>query len=364
MKSSQFEPIYQHGSQEKTGVLLINLGTPDEPTAKALRPYLKEFLSNARIIEIPKWIWWPILHGIILTFRPKKSAEKYAQIWMPEGSPLKVHTKRQTDLLREMLQKQTGPAPIVEYAMNIGSPSIANVMQQMVKQGCERILVLPLFPQYAASSTAAAIDNVFGVLSKMRNMPAVRTVKQYHDDPGYIASLAQNIREYWEQNGKPEKLIMSFHGVPRATLDKGDPYHCLCQKTGRLLGEALTLNADQYQVCFQSRFGRAEWLTPYTSDTLQQLGKEKTQRVDVVCPGFVADCLETLEEIAIEAKNTFISAGGQEFHYIPCLNERDDWIQALGEITRFNLQGWLEHEQSNERAEQSRKLALKMGAKD
>lgn len=363
MKSSQSEPIYQHGSQEKTGVLLINLGTPDEPTAKALRPYLKEFLSNARIIEIPKWIWWPILHGIILTFRPKKSAEKYTQIWMPEGSPLKVHTERQTALLREMMQKQTGPAPIVEYAMNIGSPSIADVMQQMVRQGCERILVLPLFPQYAASSTAAAIDNVFGVLSKMRNMPAVRTVKQYHDDPGYIASLAQNIREYWEQNGKPEKLIMSFHGVPRATLDKGDPYHCLCQKTGRLLGEALTLNADQYQVCFQSRFGRAKWLTPYTSDTLQQLGKKKTQRVDVVCPGFVADCLETLEEIAIEAKNTFISAGGQEFHYIPCLNEREDWIQALGEITRFNLQGWLEHEQSNERAEQSRKLALKMGAK-
>jgi protoporphyrin/coproporphyrin ferrochelatase len=364
MKSNQPEPIYQHGCQEKTGVLLINLGTPDKPTAKALRPYLKEFLSNSRIIEIPKLIWWPILHGIILTFRPKKSAEKYAQIWMPEGSPLKVYTERQTVLLREILQKQKNPAPIVKYAMNIGSPSVADVMQEMVKQGCGRILVLPLFPQYAASSTAAAMDNVFSVLSKMRNMPAVRTVKQYHDDPGYIAALAQNIREYWAQNGKPDKLIMSFHGVPRATLDKGDPYHCLCQKTGRLLGEALTLNSDQYQVCFQSRFGRAKWLTPYTSDTLQQLGKEKTQRVDVVCPGFVSDCLETLEEIAIEARNTFIGAGGQEFHYIPCLNERDDWIQALYEITCLNLQGWLEPEQSEGEAERSRKLALEMGAKE
>lgn len=364
MKSEKSKPIYQHGSPKRTGVLLINLGTPDAPTAKAVRPYLKEFLSNERIIEIPKWIWWPILHGIILNFRPKKSAEKYAQIWMPEGSPLKVHTERQTALLREMLKKQTGTVPIVEYAMNIGSPSIAAVMQQMDKQGCERILVLPLFPQYAASSTAAAMDNVFSVLSKMRNMPAIRTVKQYHDDPDYIAALAQNVREYWEQNGKSDKLIMSFHGVPRATLDKGDPYHCFCQKTGRLLAEALALKTNQYQVCFQSRFGRAKWLTPYTSDTLQQLGKEKIQRVDVICPGFVSDCLETLEEIAIEARNTFIGAGGQEFHYIPCLNERNDWIQALSKITCLNLQGWQDPEQSEEETKQSQELALKMGAKE
>ena len=328
-----------------------------------MRPYLKEFLSNERIIEIPKWIWWPILHGIILTFRPKKSAEKYAQIWMPEGSPLKVYTERQTVLLRNALEKRTNPAPIVEYAMNIGSPSITDVMQRMSELGCERILVLPLFPQYAASSTAAAMDNVFATLNKMRNMPAVRTIKHYHDEPGYIAALAQNIREYWERYGRPDKLIMSFHGVPRATLDKGDPYHCYCQKTGRLLAESLMLNSDQYQVCFQSRFGRAKWLTPYTSETLEQMGKEKTQRADVVCPGFVSDCLETLEEIAIEARKTFLDSGGQEFHYIPCLNERDDWIQTLADITYRNLQGWLGLEQTQEESEQSRRLALQLGAK-
>lgn len=362
MTSVLTEPIYQHGTQMRTGVLLINLGTPDAPTANALRPYLKEFLSNPRIIEIPKWIWWPILHGIILNFRPKKSAEKYAQIWMPEGSPLKVYTERQTDLLRNALEKRTSPAPMVEYAMNIGSPSVADVMQRMSNQGCERILILPLFPQYAASSTAAAMDNVFATLNTMRNMPAIRTVKHYHDEPGYIAALAHNINDYWEQNGKPDKLIMSFHGVPRATLDKGDPYHCYCQKTGRLLAEALLLNADQYQVCFQSRFGRAEWLTPYTSDTLMQMGKDKIRRVDVVCPGFVSDCLETLEEIAIEARKTFLEAGGQTFHYIPCLNDRDDWIQALTDIAHRNLQGWLGLAQSKEETEQSRELAIKLGA--
>ncbi len=358
------EPKYQHGSQNKIGVLLVNLGTPDAPTAQALRPYLKQFLSNSRVIEIPRWIWWPILYGFILTFRPKKSAEKYAQIWMPEGSPLKVHTERQTQLLQDSLAKRTQSTLVVEYAMNIGNPSIAEVLKRMKEQGCERILVIPLFPQYASSSTAAAMDGVFSELKKMRNMPAIRTVKQYHDNPDYIAALAKNINEYWDINGKPNKLIMSFHGVPRYTLDKGDPYHCYCQKTGRLLAEALALNTDQYQVCFQSRFGRAKWLTPYTTTTLKQLGEDKTLRVDVVCPGFVSDCLETLEEIAIEEKNTFIQAGGREFHYIPCLNEREDWIQALSNIAYTNLQGWLDLEQSEECLKKSEKLALEMGAEE
>ena len=356
------EPTYQHGSQNKTGVLLVNLGTPDAPTPQALRPYLKQFLSNSRVIEIPRWIWWPILYGFILTLRPKKSAEKYAQIWTPDGSPLKVHTERQTQLLLDALAKRTQSPVVVEYAMNIGNPSIAEVLKRMKEQGCERILVIPLFPQYASSSTAAAIDGVFAELEKMRNMPAIRTVKQYHDDPDYIAALAKNINEYWDVNGKPDKLIMSFHGVPRYTLDKGDPYHCYCQKTGRLLAEALALNTDQYQVCFQSRFGRAKWLTPYTSETLIQLGKDNTSRVDVVCPGFVSDCLETLEEIAIEGKDTFTKAGGQEFHYIPCLNEHESWIQALSNIAYTNLQGWLDLEQAEENLEKSKDLALKMGA--
>ncbi|MGZ0018856.1 ferrochelatase [Nitrosomonas sp. wSCUT-2] len=353
---------YQHGSPSRTGVLLINLGTPDAPTAQALHPYLKEFLSNRRVIEVPRLIWWPILHGFILPFRPKESAGKYAKIWMPEGSPLKVHTERQTRLLREALQSRFNNAPVVEYAMNIGKPSVATVMTNMQAQGCDRILVIPLFPQYAASSTAAAMDNVFDVLGTMRNQPAIRTVKHYHDHPGYIAALAQNVRDYWATHGQPDKLIISFHGTPRASLDKGDPYHCYCQKTGRLLAEALALQTEQYAVCFQSRFGKAQWLTPYTAVTLEQLGKEQTRRVDIVCPGFVADCLETLEEIAIEAKHTFIQAGGKEFHYIPCLNERHDWIEALADIASANLQGWLDQEVSEEAAQQTKKRALTLGA--
>ncbi|MBS0498619.1 MAG: ferrochelatase [Proteobacteria bacterium] len=356
--------IYQHGSPNRTGVLLINLGTPDAPTAQALRPYLQEFLSNPRVIEVPRLIWWPILHGFILPFRPKASAEKYAKIWIAEGSPLKVHTERQTERLREVLSARLKNPPLVEYAMNIGKPSVADVLTRMQQQGCERILVIPLFPQYAASSTAAAMDNVFAVLNKMRNQPALRTVKQYHDHPGYIAALAQNVRDYWDAHGRPDKLIISFHGTPRASLDKGDPYHCACQKTGRLLAEALALDANQYAVCFQSRFGKAKWLTPYTAVVLEQLGKEQTQRVDVICPGFVSDCLETLEEIAIEAKNTFIQAGGKEFHYIPCLNERSDWIEALADITCTHLQGWLDIEITEEAAKLSRELALAMGAND
>lgn len=355
---------YQHGSRNRTGVLLVNLGTPDAPTAQALRPYLKEFLSNPRVIEVPRVIWWPILHGFILPFRPKASAEKYAKIWMPEGSPLKVHTERQTKLLREALQARLNNPPMVEYAMNIGKPSVATILNNMREQGCERILVIPLFPQYAASSTAAAMDNVFTALSRMRNQPAIRSVKQYHDVPAYIAALTHNVRDYWDTHGRPDKLIISFHGTPRSSLDKGDPYHCACQKTGRLLAETLALDANQYVVCFQSRFGKAKWLTPYTAVTLEQLGKSQTQRVDVICPGFVSDCLETLEEIAIEGRNTFIQAGGKEFHYIPCLNERNDWIQALADITCTHLQGWLDSEVSEEATQLSRKLALEMGAKN
>ncbi|MEE8288328.1 MAG: ferrochelatase [Nitrosomonadaceae bacterium] len=358
------EPIYQHGSSSRIGILLVNLGTPDAPTPRALRPYLKEFLSNSRVIEIPRWVWWLVLNGVILNTRPKKSAEKYALIWTPEGSPLKVHTERQTRLLLGFIGERIKPVPLVEYAMSIGNPSISKVLARMKQHRCERILVLPLYPQYAASSTAAALDTVFTQLRKMRNVPAIRTVKHYHDHPGYINALAQNVRDYWKKTGKPDKLVMSFHGVPRFTLDKGDPYHCECQKTGRLLAEALNLGTSQFQICFQSRFGKTEWLKPYTTEILEQLGKQNARRIDVVCPGFVSDCLETLEEIAIEGRTTFVQAGGQEFHYIPCLNERDDWIHVLADIALANLQGWLGLEKSEEEAEQSRQRGIKMGAKE
>jgi protoporphyrin/coproporphyrin ferrochelatase len=357
------EPSYTHGSVEKTAILLINLGTPEAPTAQTVKPYLREFLSDPRVVEIPKPVWWLILNGIILNTRPKKSAAKYASIWMPEGSPLKVHTERQTILLQGYLGEKTKGTPVVvDYAMRYGNPSITDVLARLKAQNCQRILLVPLYPQYAASATATALDAVFGELQQMRNMPAVRSIKHFHDDAGYIKASVQNIRDYWTLHGRPDKLVMSFHGVPRYTLDKGDPYHCECMKSGRLIAEELGLNKEQYIVSFQSRFGRAEWIKPYTTATLKELGKHGTKRVDVVCPGFVADCLETLEEIAQEGKEDFQHAGGGEYHYIPCLNERPDWIHALTDLVLDNLHGWLSKPDPVQ-LEQNRLLALAAGAK-
>jgi len=356
------EPAYTHGTAAKTGILLVNLGTPDAPTAKAVRPYLKQFLGDARVVEIPKALWWLILNGIILNVRPKKSAEKYASVWLKEGSPLRVYTEQQAVKLRGFLGERT-PAPcIVDFAMTYGNPSIPDALRRLKEQNCQRILVVPLFPQYAASSTAPAFDQVFAELQQLRNQPALRTVRNFHDNPGYIQALAANINAYWVKHGRPEKLLMSFHGVPQYTQDLGDPYHCECHKTGRLLSEALGLTKDQYAVSFQSRFGRAEWIKPYTTATLLELGKQKTRRVDVVCPGFVADCLETLEEIAMEGREDFQHAGGGEYHYIPCLNGNDEWIHALTDLVMDNLQGWLTEPDAAKR-EQGRLLALAMGAK-
>jgi ferrochelatase len=357
----QIEPTYTHGTPVKTGILLINLGTPEAPTAEAVRPYLKEFLSDPRVVEIPKAIWWPILNGIILNTRPKKSAKKYAKVWLPEGSPLRVHTAKQAVQLQGYLGERTKTPFLVDYAMRYGSPSIPSVLRKLREQNCQRILVVPMYPQYAASSTATAFDIVFAELQQMRNTPALRTIKNFHDHPGYIKAMANNINEYWIKNGRPEKLVMSFHGLPQFSLDKGDPYHCECHKTGRLLAQELGLKPEQYFLSFQSRFGKAEWLKPYTTATLKQLGKQKTKRVDVVCPGFVADCLETLEEIAMEGKEDFQHAGGGEFNYIPCLNERNDWMHALTDMVMDNLQGWLIAPNAAE-LEQGRLRALAMGA--
>ncbi len=357
----QTEPSYTHGTPEKTGILLINLGTPDEPTAQAVRPYLKEFLGDPRVVEIPRLVWWLILNGIILNVRPKKSAAKYASIWLDAGSPLRVHTERQTALLKDWLQQKTPTPLVVEYAMRYGQPSIASALQKLKALNCQRILVVPMYPQYAASTTATATDIVFRELQQMRNTPALRTIKHFHDDAAYINALAANINAYWSQHGRPEKLLMSFHGLPKYTLEKGDPYFCECMKTGRLLSEALGLTPAQYAVTFQSRFGKAEWLQPYTSATLEQWGSEKLKRVDVVCPGFVADCLETLEEIAMEGKEEFQHAGGGEYHYIPCMNQDPDWINALGELVLRNLGGWLDTS-STEELEASRRRAQAHGA--
>jgi len=250
----------------------------------------------------------------------------------------------------------------VDYAMRYGRPSIPDKLREMKALRCDRILLVPLYPQYSASATATAFDAAFRCLQDMRNQPAVRTVRGFHDHPGYIAAAAQNVRDYWMKSQRPDVLVMSFHGVPRATLDQGDSYHCECQKTARLLAEALGLKQEQYRITFQSRFGRAEWLKPYTADALVELARQKAGRVDVICPGFVSDCLETLEEIAIEGKAIYLNAGGRDFHFIPCLNERNDWVHALADIVTSNLVGWGDAA-THETLEMSRLRALSMGAK-
>ena len=358
----QTEPAFTHGTPEKTGILLINLGTPDAPTAQAVRPYLKEFLGDPRVVEIPRLLWWFILNGIILNVRPKKSAAKYASVWLPEGSPLRVYTEKQAVLLQGYLHEHTRTPLAIEYAMRYGNPSIPSALRKLKEQNCQRILIVPLYPQYASSTTATATDIVFNELQHWRNTPALRTIKHFHDDAGYIKALAANVNDYWMKNGRPEKLLMSFHGLPRYTLDRGDPYHCECHKTARLLAQELGLNETQYAISFQSRFGKAEWLKPYTTATLKEWGKQQTKRVDVVCPGFVADCLETLEEIAMEGKEDFQHAGGGEYHYIPCLNQRPEWIHALTALVLDNLGGWLA-EPDRAALEQGRQCALGLGAK-
>ena len=359
------EPKYEHGDQLKVGILLANLGTPDAPTAKALRPYLRQFLSDTRIVEIPRIIWWFILNCIILVIRPRKSAEKYASVWTKEGSPLMVHAQKQTQLLRGFLGQKIKSPFAVELGMSYGNPSMQSAIDKLKAQHCNRILVFPLYPQYAASSTASALDAVWRTLLKTRNMPAIRTINHYHDHPAYIAALAQSVREHWRINGKPSKLIMSFHGVPKAHLMNGDPYHCECHKSGRLLAEALDLNKDEYLVAFQSRFGKQEWLKPYLANTLEALGKAKTARIDVICPGFSSDCLETLEEIAMEGKHIFQSNGGGEYHYIPALNESEAWIHAMTQIALENLQGWVSTEwndaEARKDAEMTKLRAQSMG---
>ena len=341
------EPAYVHGTPSRTGVLLVNLGTPAAPTAAALRPYLAEFLSDPRVVEIPRPLWWPILHGIILRTRPAKSAQKYASVWTDEGSPLQVHTEKQAKLLAGFLTAAGQHNLMISWAMRYGAPSIRSRLDEMRGAGCARILVIPLYPQFAASTTASVMDEVANCLRHWRNLPEIRYVRNFGDDPAYIQALAGSVRKHWQHNGQADKLVLSFHGIPRRALDLGDPYHCECQKTARLLGEALQLPADRMLVCFQSRFGKAEWLQPYTQPTLEKLGRQGVRSVDVMCPGFVSDCLETLEEINMECREAFLHAGGARFGYIPCLNESEGWIQALTALSIHHLGNWLAEPQND-----------------
>ncbi|MDM5177238.1 ferrochelatase [Massilia sp. DJPM01] len=334
------EPPFTHGTPTRNAVVLVNLGTPDAPTTAAVRRYLKEFLSDPRVVEIPRAIWWMILHLIILPFRSSKSAAKYASIWTKEGSPLKVHTQKQAILLRGLLGERGHDSVKVVMAMRYGSPSLPEVLDQLKAENCERIAILPAYPQYSGTTTGSISDAVFAHYAGVRNVPELRMIKHYHDQDGYIDALRDSVLAHWKINGRGDKLVMSFHGVPKRTLMLGDPYHCECHKTARLLAAKLGLSSEQYLVSFQSRFGKAEWLQPYTAPTLVQMAKDGLKRVDLICPGFTSDCLETLEEIAMEAKHDFEAAGGREFHYIACLNESPTWIAGLADITEQHLGGW------------------------
>jgi protoporphyrin/coproporphyrin ferrochelatase len=347
-----------HGNIPKVGILVSNLGTPDAATRSAVRRYLKEFLSDSRVVEIPKPIWWLILNIIILNVRPSKSAKKYQSVWMPEGSPLLVHTQRQAQLLKGFLGQQIKTPFEVTVGMRYGNPSLQSAVDDLKSKGCNRILLLPMYPQYASSTTGTLMDKLGDVLKGMRHVPAVRTVRAFHDHPAYIKAIADNIEAHWMKNGRGDHLLMSFHGLPKFHLDKGDPYHCECLKTGRLIAERLGLAKDKYSVSFQSRFGGAEWLKPYTTETLQTLAKKGIKALDVACPGFAADCLETLEEIADEGKHDFISAGGKAYQYIPVANSTPAFMYALTAVAMENLGGWVSDHYDAAQAQQEAQASL------
>ncbi|HET9670595.1 MAG TPA: ferrochelatase [Casimicrobiaceae bacterium] len=341
------EPPFAHDRVAKVGVLIVNLGTPEAPTPAAVRAYLGEFLTDPRVVEIPSFAWRPLLHGVVLRVRPAKSAARYELIWTKDGSPLAIHTRKQKVLLsgalgqRMKAQGFDAEGVVVDQAMRYGRPSIGDGIDRLRAAACERILVVPLYPQYSASTTGSVVDAVGTHLATLRRVPGLRIIDTYHDDPGYVGALAAHVNEYWMRHGRPEHLVLSFHGLPRRALARGDPYHCYCQATARLLARELGVEPSQWTIAFQSRFGRGRWLEPATANVLAKLGGQRLRRVDVFAPGFVADCLETLEELAIEGKRTYQAAGGGDYHVLPCLNEHPRFIAALTDLVMANLHGWL-----------------------
>ena len=327
-------PDHPEVQPRRIGILLTNLGTPDAPEAGAVRRYLAEFLTDPRVIEIPPWLWRPILHGVVLRTRPAKSAHAYRQVWTNEGSPLAAITRRQA----QALQRRLGDKVRVEFAMRYGNPGIAAAVQAMVAEGCTRILAAPLYPQYCAATTASANDALFAAIAALRWQPALRTLPPYYDDPVHIEALRANLaRQLAELDFEPQRLLLSFHGMPQRTLELGDPYHCHCQKTARLLGEALGRDVD---VAFQSRFGRAKWLEPATDATLAAYPGEGVQRIAIAAPGFSADCLETIEELGIRGRDDFLAAGGTHFARLDCLNDSPEGMAMLERLIARELEGW------------------------
>ncbi len=337
--ASGSEPIPESGQSSDVGVLLVNLGSPSAPTTREIRRFLGEFLADPRVVELPRIVWLPLLKSVVLPFRPRRIRDKYAAIWMPEGSPLIVWSQRQADAVQRELVAR-GHSVSVSLGMRYGEPSLAGALDDLRTRGCRRILVLPLYPQYSATTTATVIDRV-GVLARtMRDQPEFRYIQRFYDDKGYIAAVAHRVRDFWSQHGRGDKLLMSFHGLPRRAVELGDPYEDECRRSAKLIAEALHLSPEQYTVTFQSRFGRAKWLEPDTETTVRQLAEAGSKTLDVICPGFVADCLETLEEVAIGCKDTFERAGGKSLRYIPTLNAEPAWIGALTSLVERNLLGW------------------------
>lgn len=345
---------YDHRQTGEVGLLLVNLGTPQAPTAGAVRPYLRQFLSDRRVVEVPRWLWWLVLNGIILPFRSGRSAKAYAKIWREDGSPLLVYSQRLGALLggHEALSGVR-----VGVAMTYGQPAVADVLRQLQQQGVRRLLVLPLYPQYSATTTASVFDAVTNALQQQRWLPEVRFINQYFQHAGWQRAVADSIREYRQQHGGGERLLFSFHGIPKRYFRQGDPYYCQCHASARLIAAELGLANDAWQVSFQSRLGREPWLQPYTDHVLEQLAGEGCRHVQVVCPGFGVDCLETLEEIAMENQDLFIESGGERLDYIPALNDSSAHVQVLADLVNAHLQGWPsdmteDHDQRLQRAEQ------------
>ncbi|MEM9290460.1 MAG: ferrochelatase [Acidobacteriota bacterium] len=335
------EENFEHGEIPAVGILLTNLGTPDSPTFKGLWWYLREFLSDRRVIELPRIFWLPLLYLVILNTRPQKSAEAYRSVWTDEGSPLLVITRKQGEGVEARLRKHISSPLHVAIGMRYGNPSIAKGLKELAEKGCRRILVLPLYPQYSATTTGSTFDALAKELTQWRWVPELRTVSSYHDHPGYIDSLAASIRERWNAEGEPEKILYSFHGIPKRYFLGGDPYHCQCLKTARLVSEKLGLEKDRWVVSFQSLFGKEEWIKPYTDATITALAKGGLKSLDVACPGFSADCLETIEEIDEENREYFEENGGEHFRYIAALNDRSDHLDALTNVALRHLKGWV-----------------------
>ncbi len=357
---------FEHGLAESLGVLLVNLGTPDEPTPAAVRRYLKQFLWDPRVVEIPRPLWWLILNGFILRFRPARSAHAYRKIWTDQGSPLLIGCEAIRDGLRRLLPELLSGDVHVVLGMSYGNPSIASALDELRRRNARRIVVLPLYPQYSGTTTGSVFDDVSRELGRWRWVPELRFINHYHDAPAYIDALASSIRSHWAQYGSGDHLLMSFHGVPMDTLISGDPYHCHCQKTARLLAASLELDDSSWSIAFQSRVGRAEWLRPYTDEVIGTFGAGGMQQLDVVCPGFSVDCLETLEEIAMQNAELFRESGGGELRYIPALNAREDHLAFLGRLLEQHVSGWPESAPdlgaSRHEAEATRERAMVFGA--